>query len=338
MTLNAIWFILLFVLLGGYAVLDGFDLGVGMLHLVHRNPNTRRIFLNAIAPVWDGNEVWLLTAGGALFAAFPIVYATVFSGFYLAMMAVLLALILRGVAIEFRGKVDSPCWRAIWDTSFGVGSFLLALLFGVAFGNVLRGVPLTSDGTYAGNFFSLLNPYAVLVGLLVITVFLLHGAIFLLGKTEGEAKNRLICLARNFWVATIIMFIVVTGATFVWAPSLLQTAVADPLTWLFAALLLAAIIYIPIGLKSARFRTTFFASSTLIASLMFLAALGLFPRLLPCINDPSASLTIYNSSSTPRTLQVMLVIALLGMPLVIAYTILIHRIFRGKVIITTVSY
>jgi cytochrome d ubiquinol oxidase subunit II len=338
MTLNAIWFILVFVLLGGYAVLDGFDLGVGMLQLFQRDENNRRIFLNAIAPVWDGNEVWLLTGGGALFAAFPPVYATVFSGFYLALMLVLAALIFRAVAIEFRGKVDDPRWRRVWDYAFGISSLVLALLFGVAFGNVLRGVPLAADGTYAGTFLGLLNPYALLVGVLGLILFFMHGAIYLAGKTDGPAQTRLVLLATVSWVIVVVMFVIVSAATRVWAPSLHQAIHKTPLTWLFVALLLAAVSYIPFGLKSSRYRLTFAASSAVICSMMALAAIGLFPRLLPCLNDPSLSLTIYNSCSSPRTLLVMLVIALVGMPLVIAYTILIHHVFRGRVTITADSY
>ncbi len=338
MTLNAIWFVLVFVLLGGYVVLDGFDLGVGMLHLLHGDEKTRGAFISAIAPVWDGNEVWLLTGGGALFAAFPIVYATVFSGFYLALMLVLAALIFRAVSIEFRGLVDSPRWRSIWDTAFGVSSFLLALLFGVAFGNVLRGVPLAADGSYSGSFFDLLNPYALLVGILAVSVCFMHGAIYLCGKTQWAVRSRLTALANRALAVTTLMFIVVTYATLIWAPSLPQALYARPVSWLFCLLLVCAAIYIPIGLNSGRFGSTFAASSAVICAMMTLAALGLFPRLLPCLNNPSASLTIFNSSSSDLTLRVMLVIAVLGMPLVIAYTVLIHRIFRGNGTITPHGY
>ena len=338
MTLNAIWFVLVFVLLGGYAVLDGFDLGVGMLHLLHGDDKTRKSFINAIAPVWDGNEVWLLTAGGALFAAFPIVYATVFSGFYLALMLVLAALIFRTVSIEFRGLVDRPRWRTIWDTAFGTSSFLLALLFGVAFGNVLRGVAFTTDGSYAGSFFDLLNPYALLVGILGVSIFFMHGAIYLAGKVDEQARFGLAAMAISSWAVAIFMFLVVTCATLIWAPSLTQSIYTRPLTWPVGLLLIGAAVYIPIGLKSGHYGRTFAASSALICLMMTLAAIGLFPRLLPCLNDPSASLTIYNSSSSSRTLEVMLVIALLGMPLVIAYTALIHRVFRANPTLTYETY
>jgi cytochrome d ubiquinol oxidase subunit II len=338
MTLNAIWFILLFVLLGGYAVLDGFDFGVGMLHLLHRDDKTRRRFLNAIAPVWDGNEVWLLTGGGALFAAFPIVYATVFSGFYIALMLVLAALIFRAVSMEFRSKVDNARWRKVWDIAFGVSSLVLALLFGVAFGNVLRGVPLTADGTYAGSFFSLLNPYALLVGLLGVALFFMHGAIYLTCKTSGPVRARLSALASNSWRVVSVMIIAVTAATLMLAPSLTQSLGVSPLPWIAGALLVAACVVIPMCLEAARFRTAFVASSAVICCLMALAAIGLFPRLLPCLNDPSASLTIYNSSSSATTLGVMLIIALIGMPLVIGYTFLIHRVFRGSESIARDSY
>ena len=190
MDLNIIWFLLIAVLLIGYAILDGFDLGVGVLHLFTKDENERRININSIAPVWDGNEVWLLTAGGALFAAFPIVYATVFSGFYLAFMLLLFALIFRAVSMEFRGKVDSPKWRSVWDWAFGLGSLLPALLYGVAIGNILRGIPINSEGYFTGNFFSLLNPYSILVGLLSLVLFTMHGSIYLSMKSAGAHRER----------------------------------------------------------------------------------------------------------------------------------------------------
>src|SRR5512147_1077494 len=174
MDLNTVWFLLIGVLLTGYAILDGFDLGVGVLHLFARDEEERRLHINAIGPVWDGNEVWLLTGGGALFAAFPVVYATVFSGFYLALMLLLVALILRAVSMEFRSKVDSPGWKKVWDWAFGIGSLLPAILFGVAFGNVLRGIPINEQGLFTGSFLELLNPYAILIGLLSLALFTMH--------------------------------------------------------------------------------------------------------------------------------------------------------------------
>ena len=337
MTLNAIWFILVFVLLGGYAVLDGFDLGAGVLVLLSRSDGERRIFINAIAPVWDGNEVWLLTAGGALFAAFPPVYATVFSGFYLALMIVLAAMIFRAVGMEFRGKVNNPRWRRIWDAVFGVSSLLLAVLFGVAFGNVIRGVPIAADGNYAGSFFDLLNPFALIVGLLVLAIFTMHGATYLCNKHVSDVKH-LVKAAQIAWTAAIALFVAATAVAFHSAPSLFDQIRTSPLIWIAMAILIVAVPSVQISLSARRYKAAFLASSSTIAAMMALAALGLFPRLLPSVPDASRTLTIYNSSSSHLTLSTMLVIALLGMPCVIGYTFFIHRIFRGKVVISGDSY
>ncbi len=337
MTLNAIWFILIFVLLGGYAVLDGFDLGAGVLVLFSRDESQRRHFINAIAPVWDGNEVWLLTGGGALFAAFPPVYATVFSGFYLALMLVLVCLIFRAVSMEFRGKVDSAAWRRVWDTAFGISSLLVTVLFGVALGNVLRGVPIADDGSYGGSFFDLLNPFALIVGLLTLAACTMHGAIYLSGKNE-PSKIRLTRIGQIGWAATLVLFVAATATAIGTAPSLLSPPGFNPFALLVAVLLIAAAVTVPLALRRRQATIAFVASSVMIAAMMALAAIGLFPRLLPATNDPSRTLTIYNSSSSHLTLLTMLIIALAGMPLVIAYTAVIHHVFRGKVVITPDSY
>jgi len=187
--LQTIWFLLVGVLLIGYAILDGFDLGVGVLTLFRKNAHDRRLMINAIAPVWDGNEVWLLTGGGALFAAFPPVYATVFSGFYLAFMLLLVFLILRGISMEFRSQVDSPAWKNFWDLMFGIGSLVPAILYGVAIGNILRGIPLDETQTFTGTFLGLLNPYAILIGVLGLVMFVCHGAIYMTMKAEGQLED-----------------------------------------------------------------------------------------------------------------------------------------------------
>ena len=338
MTLAVIWFILVFVLLAGYAVLDGFDLGVGALHLFSKDENERRISLNSIGPVWDGNEVWLLTAGGALFAAFPAVYATVFSGFYVALMLVLAALMFRAVAMEFRGKVDSAAWRSVWDVAFSVSSILLPVLFGVALGNVLRGVSLAADGTYSGTFLGLLNPYAILIGVLTLVTFVMHGAIFLAGKTDGRMQLRVVKVALRAWLAFVVLYVLTTLATGMAAPSLYHHDGINYGAWIFMVFIVTSVIALPNLLRAKRFRTAMFASCSLVGSLMGLAGCGLFPRLLPSITDPAASLTITNASSTPRTLFAMLVIALIGMPLVILYTAFIYRAFHGKVVLSEDSY
>jgi cytochrome d ubiquinol oxidase subunit II len=338
MDLNTIWFLLITVLLAGYVVLDGFDLGVGILHLFASEEQHRRIYLNAIGPVWDGNEVWLLTGGGALFAAFPVVYATVFSGFYIPLMLLLVALIFRAVALEFRGKGDSPRWRRSWDWSFGIGSLLPALLLGVAFGNILQGIPLERGAVYTGSFLGLLKPYPLLLGVLALLVFTMHGAIYLSMKTEGSLRQKLVRWASRLWSLVLPIFFLATVATFFAAPFLLQGLGGSLLFWILVLVLLGAVMAIPLFLTASRYGRAFFASSLFLASLMGLSAISLFPRIVPSSIDPAYSLTAYNASSSPATLGSMLVIALLGMPFVVGYTIYIYRIFKGKVMITPDSY
>jgi len=336
--LQGTWFVLVGVLIIGYAILDGFDLGVGILHLFARDEQERRIHLNAIGPVWDGNEVWLLTAGGALFAAFPPVYATVFSGFYLALMLLLTALIARAVSLEFRGKVESTGWKKSWDIVFGIGSLLPPILLGVAFGNILRGIALDTRGDYIGTFFDLLNPYAVLVGILSLSLFLMHGAVFMMSKTEGVSRDRYSHWAFRSWIAVIVLYAAASAATLFVSPNLFTGLTGNPLFWILFLLLLGSLLAIPLLVKRRRSFPAFVASSSLIASMIGLSAISLYPNLVPSFTDPSLSLTISNSSSSQETLTVMLTIALIGMPLVIAYTIVIHRVFRGRVIINEDSY
>ena len=338
MDLNLIWFVLVALLLTGYAILDGFDLGVGILSLFTQDNHQKRIYLNAIGPVWDGNEVWLLAAGGALFAAFPIVYATVFSGFYLAMMLLLFALIVRAVALEFRGKVDSLRWRRIWDWGFGLGSLLPALLLGIAFGNILRGVPLERGGVYAGSFLSLLNPYALAVGLLTASLCVMHGAIYLTLKTEGSLRHKLGRWAASTWILVVSLYGLITVSTFLAAPHLVEGMFLNPLTWIFLLVGFAAAAVTRVALKSLRHRRAFLASSTFIGALLGLSGVGLFPRLVPSSIDLQYSLTVYNAASSQSALKVMLVIALIGMPVVVGYTVFIYRVFRGKVELTPDSY
>jgi cytochrome bd ubiquinol oxidase subunit II len=338
MDLNTIWFTLVGVLIIGYAILDGFDLGVGVLHLFAKNEDERRVHLNAIGPVWDGNEVWLLTGGGALFAAFPEVYATVFSGLYTALMLLLAAFIFRAVAIEFRGKVEDPQWKRFWDWAFGIGSLLPPVLLGVAFGNMLRGIPIESDGSYTGTFFGLLNPFSVIVGVLSLTHFVLHGGIYLTMKSDGDLRARLLRVIPKLWIVYAVLYALASLLVIFVSPFLFENLITNPLFWVLLVLLLATIIYIPIAVKAGKYLSAFVASSAAIALMIGQSALSLFPRLVPSLVDLQYSLDIYNSASTPRTQTIMLIIALIGMPIVIAYTILIHRVFRGKVILTDESY
>ena len=332
--LQVIWFLLIGVLLVGYAILDGFDLGVGMLHLfIAKDDRERRVLLNSIGPVWDGNEVWLLTGGGAIFAAFPKVYATVFSGFYLALVLLLLALIVRAVSLEFRSKVESPAWRATWDSAFAFGSFLPALLFGVAMGNVLRGVPIAADGEFAGTFFGLLNPFSLVVGLLATAMFVMQGSSWLSFRTEGELRERAMRTGRFAWVAFIALWVVVTLYSRFEAPHL-WTNYASALPWIAPVVFVIAAAAWPFttGVRS------FAVSSVAIAALIGIMGQGLYPYMVPAFGDLTNSLTIANASSSPLTLKVMLVIALAGMPFVLGYTIWIYRKFMGVVVLDEHSY
>jgi cytochrome d ubiquinol oxidase subunit II len=329
--LQTTWFFLVGVLLIGYAVLDGFDLGVGFWHLFTRRDDERRVLINSVGPFWDGNEVWLLTGGGAIFAAFPPVYATVFSGFYLALMLVLLVLIARAVSLEFRSKVSDPRWRATWDVSFSLGSTVAALLFGVALGNVLRGIPIDAEGNSAVTFLDLLNPYALLVGLTGLAMVATHGALYLVLKTEGSLADRAERWARAAWIAYAASWVAAAVSTVATQPHLVRSYRASPVLWLVPAASLAAVVAIPLLSRRGRPVAAFLASSVSIAALMATAGLALFPTIVPDLDGGGHDLTAFNSSSSATTLTVMLVVALVGMPVVLGYTAYIYRAFKGKV-------
>lgn len=336
--LNITWFGLVGVLLTGYAILDGFDLGTGALHLFTRKDEHRRLLLNAIGPVWDGNEVWLVTGGGALFAAFPEAYATVFSGFYTAFILLLFALIFRAVAIEFRSKQPMAWWRRMWDASFAVASVVGSLLLGVAFGNVVWGVPLDARREFAGTFLSLLNPYALLVGITTVALFMMHGAIYIVLKTEGELH----VLVRGWVNNTIIFFVICYGittmATLLFVPHMTRHIVVYPVLFVLPLLTMLAIANIPREMHHGRDFLAFLSSGCTIAGLMALMAVGVFPYLVLSKPNSDFSLTIYNAASSPKTLLIMLIIAAIGVPIMLAYTASIYYIFRGKVKLDVMSY
>ena len=336
--LNLTWYILVGVLFTGYVILDGFDLGVGALHLFTKTDAERRIMLNSIGPVWDGNEVWLVTGGGALFAAFPMVYATVFSGFYLAFMLLLVALIFRGVAIEFRSKMPMPWWRQMWDIGFSVGSVLSALLIGVAIGNIACGIPLDAEHEFAGDFLSLLRPYPLLVGVTTVALFAMHGAIYAVMKTEGELHDKLRCWAQRCIIAFVVLYVGVSAATFLYAPHMTDILRAHPWLFVIVGLNLLAIANIPRALRRGSDFSAFLSSCGAMVALMTLFGIGMFPNMVRSLPNPEHSLTLVNAASSQKTLAIMLVIAAIGVPLVLTYTISIYRIFRGKVKISPVSY
>ena len=336
--LNTIWFILVGVLFAGYAMLDGFDLGIGALHLFTREDQERRVMLNAIGPVWDGNEVWLVTGGGALFAAFPNVYATVFSGFYLALYLLLAALIFRAVAIEFRGKRPERWWRQTWDIGFSIGSILSSLLIGVALGNIAWGIPIDEHGEFAGTFFSLLTPYPLLVGVTTVALFMMHGAIYGVMKTEGALHDKLRGWAMNSIIFFVICATTLTMATLLYVPHLAARVRDNP--WLFSVALanMLAIANIPREFHHGNDGRAFLSSCAAIVTLMALFALNVFPNLVISQPDPGNSLNIYNAASSSKTLGIMLVIACIGLPVMLAYMENIYWIFLGKVKLDRMSY
>jgi len=336
--LNTIWFILIGVLFAGYAILDGFDLGVGSLHLLVKKDEERRTFINAIGPVWDGNEVWLVTGGGALFAAFPDVYATVFSGFYTAFMLLLFVLIFRAVAIEFRSKQDAKWWRQMWDVLFSIASIFIAFLMGVALGNIVTGVPVGADKEFAGSFFGLITPYTVLVGITTVALFMMHGAIYLVMKTEGDIQKKVKEWVNNTIIFFVICYVSTTMATLIYYPHMIQHFKTEPFLFILALLNMLAIANIPREIFRGREFNAFLSSCASIAALLALFAAGIFPNVVISTINPEYSLTVYNAASSQKTLGIMLTIALIGMPFVIGYTFTIYWIFRGKVKLDKMSY
>ncbi len=340
-TLCIIWYCLLGILLAGYAILDGFDLGVGILHLlVARNDTDRRVFMNAIGPLWDGNEVWLVTFGGALFAAFPEAYATVFSGFYVAFMALLFALILRAVSMEFRSKVQHPGWRRVWDVLFAVGSTLATFLFGVAVGNAMIGVPLDEMHEFSGTLSDQLNLYTVLVGALAVSMFAMHGSIFLYFKTEGDLQARLVPWMWRTFGVFLVLYLTVTLFTLSSVPHAAAIFKKSGIAWTVPVLNVLAIANIPRAIFRGRPAYAFISSCCVIAAFVFLLGEALFPNLVTASNDPGLSLTIWPGSapSSAGTLKIMLIIAVVGIPCVLVYTASVYWTFRGKVKLDETSY
>ncbi len=338
--LAVIWFVLLGVLLAGYALLDGFDLGVGMVHpFAARNDRERRLALNSIGPLWDGNEVWLVTFGGALFAAFPEAYATIFSGFYDALMLVLLGLILRAVSIEFRSKQTNPLWRGVWDWVFFGSSVLATFVFGVAVGNAIRGVPLDARHDFTGTFLDLLNPYSLTTGLLAVTMFAMHGAIYLYLKTEGDLQQRLTPLMWRSFGFFLVAFLLCTIYTLLDVPRATRVFEHWPWLWFVPALNVLAVANIPRAIYEKKPAYAFLSSCAVIVAFVCLLTVALFPNLVTSsVNPDDFSLTIYRAASSAKTLGIMLVIALIGMPCVLTYTFVVYRTFGGKVKLDEHSY
>jgi cytochrome d ubiquinol oxidase subunit II len=329
MDLNTLWFVLVTVLFIGFFFLEGFDYGVGiLLPFLGRKDGERRAIINTIGPVWDGNEVWMLTAGGALFASFPHVYATLFSGFYLALVLMLVALILRGVAFEYRQKYAQDATRRRWDWAIFIGSALPALLWGVAVGNLMRGVPIDEKMYYWGGLLPLLNPYSILGGLVFVALFTMHGANYLALKTEGEIEARAKAVAFKAWIAATVLTVAFVVWTFFATDILTKPGINGLIPAALAAVALLSVGYFS---KTGKYGSAFISGSLTVVFATIMVFAGLFPRILISTTDPAYSLTIYNASSTPYTLTVMTVVAVIFVPIVLAYQIWTYRVFRARV-------
>jgi len=334
MDYNIIWFVLLGLLLAGYAILDGFDLGVGILHLLARDDTERQVSMSSIGPIWDGNEVWLVTFGGALMAGFPEAYATIFEAFYTAFMLLLFCLIFRGVSLEFRSKIKSPAWRRLWDLAFFGSSLVATLLFGIAIGNGLKGIELNERGEYVGTFLDLLQPYPLLVGSMTVAMFAMHGAIYLHLKTEGSMQQRSGRWIWHTWGSFLVLWNLTTMATLVFVPQAVPHVEHAPWIAVVVVLNVLAIANIPRTVYGNQMGQAFLSSCMCIACQVFLVGFALFPNLVTASNAGEGnvvSLTIYNAASSQYTLWIMFLFAIIGMPVVLSYTAIVYWTFRGKV-------
>jgi cytochrome d ubiquinol oxidase subunit II len=333
MELNIVWFVLLVVLFSGYVILDGFDLGVGMIHFKAKNDTERRTMLNAIGPFWDGNEVWLITAGGALFAAFPNVYATVFSGFYTAFMLFLLVLI--------GSKEESVRWRSAWDHVFHVSSYLIALLLGVSLGNILSGVPIViinGSKEFGGNFFTLLNPFSVLVGLVAVLGLRMHGSIYIALKTEGDLRDRVAGSIKRSFAFFLAAYAIAGIWIWIAMPQITSNFINHPIWLVFQLLAATGFVFVWIFSGKKDYMKAFLASALILLSSIAMSGIGIFPNLLIASNNPADSLTIFADSSSQPTLFTMMIIALIFVPIILIYKFIVYRIFKGKVKVESGSY
>ncbi len=337
--LDEIWFALFVLIVAGYLILDGFDMGVGILLLpLARTDAERRTFLNSIGPIWDGNEVWLVLAGGVLFAVFPLAYASLFSGFYVAFMLVLFVMILRTVSMEFRSKEASPRWRSFWDAVFAVSSIGLALLLGVAFGNILSGVPLDASGNISVVIVEMLTPFALLVGVTTVAMFAMHGSLFLVMKTEGELGARIKRVAPRLMLAFFVLNTLVVIAMLLSNQDITKRYLDDIWPIVFPAAALAALVLAWRFMQQGREFLAFLGSAATIGLLIVSGAIGIFPNLIISTTDAANNLTIYNASAADNTLQVCLIVALIGMPFVLLYTAGVYYFFRGKTVVEPHGY
>lgn len=331
MSINSAWFVLLAFTLAVYAILDGFDLGLGTIHLLlGRTREERARLIDTIGPVWNGNEVWLLAAGGSMVVAFPNLYAASFSGFYLALMLVLWLLLLRGLGIEFRHQIHHPMWEDAWDVVFAAASALLALLFGVALANVLRGVPLDGSGVFRGTFTLLLNPFSILGGLLAVATLALHGACWAALRTDGDLRERARRFATLLWIPSVLLLIAIVAASFVVRPGFAHNFAAHPILFVFPLGGVAALIANRLAIARRLDVRAFVSSSAYIAAVLGSVAAGLYPVLLPSSAE-GAPLDIYNAAAPPQSLRIAMVVYLTGLAIVSVYLVAVYRVWRGRV-------
>lgn len=333
---QVIWFVLWGVLWAVYFMLDGFVLGTGYLSgFLAKNDTEKRVLINTVGPVWDGNEVWLITAGGATFAAFPTTYALMFSNLYSALVLLLFALIVRGVSFEFRSKLDSDVWRKSWDLAIMVSSFLPALLFGVAFGNIFKGIPMKNDFatlsfSYDGSLIGLLNPYGLVTGVLFVLLFAVHGALYAAIKTTGDLSSRSASLANKLWLPLLVVAVVFLGYTYP-ATRLFDNYLKVPALLIVPLIAVASLLLVKVFAVKGALHKSFLFSCLTILFVVFTGVTGLFPNLIPSNIDPVSNLTIFNSSSSLLTLKIMTVVAAICVPTVICYKIWVYRVFRERV-------
>ncbi|MDB5240835.1 MAG: cydB [Spirosoma sp.] len=325
------WFLLIGALISGYGILDGFDLGAGALHLFFRKEQSRRIALNAIGPVWDGNEVWLVIGAGSLFAAFPLVYGTILSVFYLPFMLFLLAILFRAISIEFRSKEEMLWWRRLWDVSYSVSSITISLLLGLILGNLIQGIPLNANHEFMGHLSDFFNPYAILIAVTVLALFMMHGAMYLIMKTESRLYAKLTIIANNTSKFFILCFVTTSLATLIYVPHMTAIFKTYPALFVLPAAAVLIVLNIRRSIEKRQYQRGFISSAVTTALLLILFAMGLYPNLVLSNLDPHGHISIYEAASSDGSLRTMLLFAAIGMPLVATYTVFMFWTFRGKV-------
>lgn len=332
------WFLVIGALITGYGVLDGFDLGAGALHLFFRKEQSRRIALNAIGPVWDGNEVWLIIAGGALFAAFPLVYGVILSTFYMPFMLFLVSLIFRAISIEFRSKESMAWWRRLWDVAYCGSSILIALLLGLILGNLIKGISINEQHEFVGELSDFFNPYALLVASTVLSLFMLHGAMYLAMKTEDRLYARLTILVNNTSKFFILCFMTSSMATLIYIPHMEERFKEYPALFLLPLSAVLIVLNIRRNVEKRNYLLAFLSSGATTAILLVLFAIGLYPNIVLSSLQKQYSISIYQAASTDQSLKLMLGFVVVGLPIVAVYTFFTFWTFRGKVKLDENSY